>query len=80
MKASLQPPTPFLARRGFWLSVWLSQQTPEGKAAALQEVMSWLEKKIIVPHSGEVFPLTRYADAIALATQPGRGGKVLMSN
>ena len=42
--------------------------------------MGLLADRTITPYAGQKFPLSKFAEAIGLATSAARGGKVLLTN
>lgn len=66
--------------RGFLLSDWSANLSPQELSHVASIVMALLEKKVLTPYNGDTFPLHRYADAIAKTQQTARGGKVFLVN
>ncbi len=56
-----------------------ASQSEERLHATAQEVLGLLEKGIIKPHSGQVYPLQEIKAALKHANQNARDGKVLLS-
>ncbi len=67
-----------LTFRGFWLRRWMAHATPSNLQAAVQQLADWMLKGELVIPVEKTFPLEHIHDAVALAAQPGRSGKVIL--
>lgn len=68
-----------LTVRGFWLAHWLQKTPPAQSAATLAELMRLMGDGRLVPPVAGLFDLADFREAITLANQPGRQGKVLLT-
>jgi len=65
---------------GFWITTPFVNGTVEQRHRMLEQAFDWIKKGIIASGHGKIFPLKEAAQAVALTAQPGRAGKVLLSN
>ena len=82
LEASFSIPDPLFRNvtiKGFWVVHWKASKSPEDFKTACANVMKLLEKGIITPYSGKIFPLDSVQQAVAEATSSARGGKVLLA-
>ena len=65
---------------GYWVTTDVGQREPVQRRKLMREAMEYIEKGIIVPHTGKQFALEQFADAVNESNKPGRSseGKVLM--
>lgn len=82
-KEALKIPNGFLifrdlAFRGFWLTRWLKQATPEERDEMFSDIFQLAQEGCFRPPVAGVFPLGRVSEALALAASGAAGGKVLL--
>lgn len=65
--------------RGFWLTRWSQQASPEQKAAMAQQLVELAQIGVIHSTSECTYPLVSAAEALRHAMQSGRRGKILLS-
>jgi NADPH:quinone reductase len=63
---------------GFWLGNWMARQSLVGKLRLMKSLTNHIRDGVLVSDVAESFPLERFAEAVATAERPGRGGKVLL--
>lgn len=65
---------------GYWVARDLSTRPVSDRRKVLQETMRLLERNVIIPHTGQIFPLDHVREAVLEANRPGRSsdGKVLL--
>jgi trans-2-enoyl-CoA reductase len=64
--------------RGFWLSRWFKQATPEARIAVFGEVASLIAQGKLHARIDRTFPLERIREAVAAAAAGERDGKILV--
>lgn len=70
--------TPVASIEGFWLSRWMARQKLLSKIRLVKRITGLMRKGILVSEVGQTFPLEEIADAVRIAEQKGRAGKVLL--
>ncbi|MFY7924139.1 MAG: zinc-dependent alcohol dehydrogenase family protein [Gemmatimonas sp.] len=65
--------------RGFWLAYWFRQATPAQQQALYGDLAMRIARGELSTRIHATFPLTRVQDAVALAAQGVRNGKVLLT-
>mmetsp|Transcript_35445 Transcript_35445/g.78638 ORF Transcript_35445/g.78638 Transcript_35445/m.78638 type:complete len:331 (-) Transcript_35445:737-1729(-) len=63
--------------RGFLIYEWIEQQD---KASVVAAVMKLLADKVIVPFSGESFPMEQVKEVLVKSQEVGRGAKLFLRN
>lgn len=63
---------------GFWLSDWAKKQRIPQILRLFKQVRSLMRDGSLTTTIAETFPLDRIKDAVRLATQPGKPGKVIL--
>jgi mitochondrial enoyl-[acyl-carrier protein] reductase / trans-2-enoyl-CoA reductase len=63
--------------RGFWISQWYRNATPDERAAMFAELFELARRGILRAPVERIYPLTECAAALAHAARPGRSGKIL---
>ncbi|MCA9077934.1 MAG: zinc-dependent alcohol dehydrogenase family protein [Planctomycetaceae bacterium] len=63
---------------GFWLGPWMLSQSLPRKLRLMRRISHLINAGILTTEVCESFPLSRVSEAIAVATQPAREGKVLL--
>ncbi|KAL2915894.1 hypothetical protein HK105_204596 [Polyrhizophydium stewartii] len=66
--------------KGFWLGGELARMTNQQIQAVTSEVFELMSKGIMVPNSGEIFPLDKVVGAVITSNAAARGGKILLGN
>ncbi len=66
------------AIEGFWLSEWVRTQGPLAMLRLFRRIVALMRAGVLTSPIAGTFPLTRLDEALALAEQPGRPGKVLL--
>jgi trans-2-enoyl-CoA reductase len=66
--------------QGYWLSTDVHHKEPAARRKLMRQAMDYIEKGIVVPHSGKQFALEQFAAAVEESNKPGRSseGKVLL--
>lgn len=82
-KQALKIPTGLLIFRdlkfqGFWLTRWLREASAEAKHSLYAELAEWVMEGKLHQPVAQVLPLTRLQEALDLAAQERRKGKVLL--
>lgn len=68
-----------LTVRGFWLSHWFRSTPPDKVRATLSTLMDLIVQGHLIPPVEAEYDLADFRTAIALAQQPGRQGKILLT-
>jgi len=63
---------------GFWLSEWINDQGVLTKLFLFSKLRKMIGQGVLDTNPGTTFPLEQVAEAVKLADQPGRKGKVLL--
>jgi NADPH:quinone reductase-like Zn-dependent oxidoreductase len=63
---------------GFWLSVWVRQQSPVTMLRLFRKINALLRAGVLTSEVGARFPLADIRAAVQQAEVPGRSGKVLL--
>ncbi len=63
---------------GFWLSDWVRQQGVLTMLRLFRQIISLLRSGVLTTQVQAVFPMDQIREAVRLAEQPGRTGKVLL--
>jgi NADPH:quinone reductase-like Zn-dependent oxidoreductase len=66
--------------QGYNIMGWMRTLSPTEMQEVAQIIMGLFEKKIMLPLSGETFPLSKFNQAIAKSQEDAHGGKVLLVN
>lgn len=82
-KQALKIPNSFLIfkdiqLRGFWMSRWYQQHESAAKEFMLEKIGSLMRENKLTLKIDQTFPLEKIAEAVALAQQSSRDGKVLL--
>ncbi len=64
--------------RGFWLSRWFKEATPEARQAVFGEIATLIARGKLHARVDATFPVERIREAVAAAASGGRNGKVLI--
>jgi NADPH:quinone reductase-like Zn-dependent oxidoreductase len=66
--------------QGYWLTVDVHHKEPAARRNLMRQAMDYIEKGIVVPHTGKQFALEQFASAVEESNKPGRSseGKVLL--
>ena len=64
--------------RGFWLSRWFTQATPEQRVAVFTEVATLIAQGTLHAHVAATYPIERIKEAVAAAAAGERDGKILI--
>lgn len=64
--------------RGFWLSRWFTQATPEQRQAVFGEVATLIAQGVLHARVQETYPVERIREAVAAAASGARDGKILV--
>lgn len=67
-----------LTLRGFWLSRWYKESTPEARAAVFGEIATLIARGHLRAKVAATYSLDRIAEAVAAAAAAGRDGKILI--
>jgi trans-2-enoyl-CoA reductase len=67
-----------ISLRGFWLSRWFKQASPEARLAVFGEVASLIAQGKLHARIDRTFPLERIGEAVAAAAAGERDGKILV--
>ena len=67
-----------LAWRGFWLTKWFQEATPEAQALLFEELFAMARAGVIRTPIEKVYPLAEIKAALERAHQGRRGGKILL--
>lgn len=68
-----------LTLKGFWLTEWKLRTPKSERERVLGALLEAMKTGVIVPPVDAVFPLDRFAEALARAAESGRSGKVLLA-
>jgi NADPH:quinone reductase-like Zn-dependent oxidoreductase len=64
--------------RGFWLSRWYKEATPEARAAVFTEIATLIARGDLHAKIAETYSLDDVSAAVAAAASAGRDGKILL--
>jgi trans-2-enoyl-CoA reductase len=64
--------------RGFWLSRWFKQATPEQRQAVFGEVATLIAQGVLHARIQATYPIERIKEAVAAAAAGARDGKILI--
>lgn len=67
-----------IAWRGFWVTRWFENATPEKRSAVLAELFELTRVGVVATSIEATYPLGQIATAIAHAQRPRRDGKILL--
>ena len=67
-----------LTVRGFWLAKWFEMVEPQQKQQIFAQVISLVSQRKIHADIAATFPLDNIHEAVSMASQSGRIGKVLL--
>jgi NADPH:quinone reductase-like Zn-dependent oxidoreductase len=67
-----------LSIKGFWLTAWMSEASPEARREVAQTVLGNLASGAIQLPVEATYPLEQIAEAVHHAGREGRGGKILL--
>jgi NADPH:quinone reductase-like Zn-dependent oxidoreductase len=62
---------------GFWLSEWTREQGTVTMLRLFRKLTGLLARGVIATEPGKSFTIDQYAEAVRLASEPGRRGKIL---
>jgi NADPH:quinone reductase-like Zn-dependent oxidoreductase len=65
--------------RGFWLTGWFRQTSPDEREAVMQPLRSAASQGDLDLRIAATYPLDRISEALDHATRPGRQGKILLT-
>jgi NADPH:quinone reductase-like Zn-dependent oxidoreductase len=63
---------------GFWLSEWAQRQGVVTMLQLFRNVASLIREGVLQSEVGQTFAMDQIADAVRVADQPGRAGKILL--
>lgn len=67
-----------LTIKGFWLTSWMENTSPQMQKTAIKTVFEHLSKESIQVDVASTFPLEKFQEAIRAYETPGRNGKILI--
>ena len=67
-----------IALRGFWLSRWYKEATPEARTAVFTEIATLIARGDLHAKVAETYSLDDISAAVAAAASAGRDGKILL--
>lgn len=67
-----------LTIKGFWLTSWMENTSPQMQKTAIKTVFEHLSKESIQVDVASSYPLEKFQEAIQAYETPGRNGKILL--